>query len=424
MRSKHIRLIVTFAFLACIGIIATQIYWVNSAWELHEREFTYKVRSAMGEAANKIMEYQGVQAHNYNPVEIIQQDYYLVVTNVFVEEEVLKHYILEAFNKYEVNTNFQMVLYDCTNDQPLYQSYVKLPSAKLSKDPQVFDFPKVKRENYYFGVKFPHYKKMLLAQNSYWLASSLVLLGILVLLGYLLIIIFKQKRLSEIQKDFVSNMTHEFKTPLASIQLSSEVLKNPTIINNPQRLLNYATLIAKEAKHLTAVVERVLHMSRANKKELEIKKEPFVWQELINEVVGSFTDILIEKNATIDLDLPKEPINYLGDTLHLKNVISNLIDNGLKYNDKDPQITIRLNTVNRKILLSFKDNGIGIPKQYHKLLFTNFFRVPTGNIHNVKGFGLGLGYVKTIVKAHEGFVSCSSKEHEGSTFTLEFPIIK
>jgi two-component system phosphate regulon sensor histidine kinase PhoR len=292
-----------------------------------------------------------------------------------------------------------------------------------SKEPfePVMDFPKLSKENYYFGVYFPHRRNYVASQLSIWILSSLVLLCVLLFLGYVIFVILKQKRLSEIQKDFVNNMTHEFKTPLATIQLSAEVLKNPDIINKPQRLLNYATIIDNEASQLALQVERVLQMAHAEKGEIQLRKEPFVWQSLIGEVARSFDHLLQKKNATLNLHFPDHDVLYTGDKLHLKNAISNLIDNALKYTDGNPVIDIHLKDSSKNIKVEVSDDGIGIDSGHQKMLFKRFYRVPTGNLHDVKGFGLGLNYVRIITRTHGGEVTCQSKPQKGSTFTLVFP---
>jgi two-component system phosphate regulon sensor histidine kinase PhoR len=282
-------------------------------------------------------------------------------------------------------------------------------------------FKKLKKLNYHFAVYFPNRKHFLSQQLSVWIVSTIVLIFILILLTYLLFIILKQKRLSEIQKDFVNNMTHEFKTPLASIQLSADVLKNPTILHNEQRLLNYATIISTEAKRLSHQVERVLQMAQGNKGEIQLSKSLFVWQTLIKETLSSFDQAIALKSATINLDLPTAPISYFGDQLHLRNCISNLIDNALKYTETDPVITISIG-IAQQLRIAVEDNGIGINKNDQKLLFKKFYRVNTGNIHNVKGFGLGLSYVRLIINAHNGRIECESDLGKGTKFVIHLPI--
>jgi len=285
----------------------------------------------------------------------------------------------------------------------------------------ISSFPRLKRENYYFGVYFPHRPNHVAHGLSIWFFSSLGLLCVLIFLGYVVFVILKQKRLSEVKKDFVNNMTHEFKTPLASIQLAAEVLRKPNIIEKPQRLLSYATIIDNEAAQLALQIERVLQMAHSEKAAIPLHKIKIEWQSLINEVTKNFEGMLVKENATLNLFLPEQPVYFMGDKLHLRNVLSNLLDNALKYSTENPVIEIHLIQRKSEIEIKVSDNGIGISKEHQKMLFRKFYRVPTGNIHDVKGFGLGLNYVEIIAKAHGGKVFCNSSVGKGSDFYLIFP---
>lgn len=423
MKSATIRFIIILSLLTAGGIIVLQAYWVRRALALEEREFNLNANTALRNAAYKVMELKENQAPVYSPVERMSADYYVAQTNVFIEQRVLEHILVEEFTKVGLLTDFEYGLYDCMSDTVQYAGYVHMAGSSDQHKPTL-SFPKMHRENYYFSVHFPHRKQYLTSQLGLWIISTIILLCVLAFLGYLLFIIFRQKRLGEVQKDFVDNMTHEFKTPLATIQLSAEVLQHPDIGANPQRLLNYATIISAESVKLNAQVERVLQMAHARHDRMVLKKEPFVWQELITEVADSFKNLIQSQNGLLILQLPKTLIHYTGDILHLKNAISNLIDNAVKYCNGAPEITVSLTQGKGHIAVAVADNGIGISKQHQKMLFQRFYRVPTGNVHNVKGFGIGLNFVQIIAKAHGGTVHCDSQPGHGTTFTLRFPIDK
>ncbi|PSK94685.1 sensor histidine kinase [Taibaiella chishuiensis] len=422
MKNATIRLIFVLAVLSCAGIIATQTYWVQRAYVLEEKEFNLNVNTALRNVAMKIWEMKRVQPLVFNVVDQVSPDYFIVQINDHVESVVLEHFLRIEFEKRSIITDFEYGLYDCMHDTVMSYHYVQMSGSNETFDP-VMNFPPLTRENYYFGVFFPHRNKYLTSQLSIWILSSLVLLCVLVFLGYVVFVILKQKRLSEVQKDFVNNMTHEFKTPLATIQLSAEVLKNPDIVQKPQRLLNYATIIDNEASQLALQVERVLQMAHAEKGEIQLRKEKIVWQDLLRDVGNSFESRLMKDEAKIHLEMPEHPVSFSGDKLHLKNAISNLVDNALKYAAEHPEVTIRLRDNHKEIRVEVSDNGIGIDKTHQKMLFRRFYRVPTGNIHDVKGFGLGLNYVRIIARAHGGEAICNSKVGKGSIFSLIFPKI-
>lgn len=424
MKSSTIRFLVIMALLACAGIIISQVYWLRRAFALQEQTFNLNVNAALRDVAANIWRDKEIQKPNYSPVERINPDYFIVQTNVFVERDVLQHYLVSAFTQQNIITDFQYGLSDCTkSDSMQYIGYYHMPGTP-ERVAKIMPLPHIKKENYYFNVYFPHRRQFLTSQLSVWTIFSFVLLCFIGFLGYLLFIIFKQKRLSEIQKDFVNNMTHEFKTPLSSIQLSADVLKDPKILDQPQRLLNYATIISNESTQLTAQVERVLQMAHAERGQLQLKRTRFIWQDLLQEEVDSVLHMHEAKHRQIRLHLPGTPVPYEGDTLHLKNAVGNLIDNALKYCDDCPEIDITLSVSRKDIRISVADKGIGIDRQHQKFLFNKFYRVPTGNIHNVKGFGLGLNYVRLIMKAHGGAINCESKLGKGSIFTLIFPQLK
>lgn len=408
------------ALVVSAGIIITQSYWVKRAYTLQETEFNFNVNKALSKVAQDVMTLKEVQLPNYSPVEKITDDYYVVQVNVYIEQKILQHYLEAAFAQQNLVTDFQFGLYDCMSEKVNYQDWVQVAGGD-KKPFKLVEFPNIKRENYYFGVYFPYRQQLLTSQISLWFISSAVLICVIGFLGYLLFIILKQKRLSEVQKNFVNNMTHELKTPLASIQMSATVLRDEDIINKPQRLRSYADIILKESSQLSAQVERVLQMAQSDKGKMVLQKETIVWQEILQAVKDSFENLIASKDGTLLLRMPEEKITMQGDKLHLINVIRNLVDNAIKYCDKTPEIIIDLKEDGGKIIISVTDNGIGIDKKYHRHLFKKFYRVPTGNVHNVKGFGLGLNYVQSITKSHFGNVSFFSEISKGTIFTLSFP---
>jgi two-component system phosphate regulon sensor histidine kinase PhoR len=244
----------------------------------------------------------------------------------------------------------------------------------------------------------------------------------MIILAYAIFIIFRQKRLSEIQKDFVNNMTHEFKTPLATIKISSEVLKNPNIINNQERLLNYETIINNETLHLTNQVERVLQMAKSGKDTISLNKEDFELAPNLEEIIDkTYKPLIRSRGGDIQLEV-EDGLMIFADKLHFKNVIVNLLDNAIKYCREAPQIMIKAGRDQDQIKISIQDNGIGMSPENVKHIFDKFYRIPTGNLHDVKGFGLGLNYVKLIIKQHGGNIKVNSELDKGSEFCIFIPL--
>jgi two-component system phosphate regulon sensor histidine kinase PhoR len=216
-------------------------------------------------------------------------------------------------------------------------------------------------------------------------------------------------------------MTHEFKTPIATIAVSTEVLKDPNIIHQPERLKNYAVIIEKENVRLKQQVERVLQMARLDKEDIGLKKEPVDVHQLIQDSIRHHAMALHERKGVINSELTATQFQIEADKFHLTGVFNNLIDNAIKYCKEIPQITIRTFNRGKGCVVEVLDNGIGISQENKKRVFQKFYRVPTGNVHDVKGFGLGLSYAKKIVETHGGEISLQSELGKGCSFQIYIP---
>jgi two-component system phosphate regulon sensor histidine kinase PhoR len=301
----------------------------------------------------------------------------------------------------------------------IYGNYVPLKTAKEKSTTK--NLPKWANQGYYFGVQFPNRAAHIINQMGIWSFSSIVLLLVITFFSYTLFVILKQKRLSEIQKDFINNMTHEFKTPIATIAVSAEVLKDPAIVHQPERLLNYAGIIEKENIRLKQQVERVLQMARLDKEAVGLKKEVVDVHQLIQDSIRHHAMTLQNMKGQVHCELKASLTNMEADKFHLLSVFNNLLDNAIKYCKAIPEITVRTLDHHKGLLIEIVDNGIGISQENQKRIFQKFYRVPTGNVHDVKGFGLGLSYAKTIVEAHGGEISVKSELGKGCVFRIYIP---
>jgi two-component system, OmpR family, phosphate regulon sensor histidine kinase PhoR len=420
VKSSTIRLIVVMATLSILGIAITQIYWVSRAFDLKETEFDRQVNTALYNVASQIFTINNTPSPANNPVKQLSTNYYIVMVNSEIDASLLEFLLRSEFEKRNIQADFEYGVYDCTNEKMVYGNYVKLSETKARIEKNT-SLPKWSDSDYYFGVQFPNREGQILNQMGIWSFSTAVLLVVCIFFGYTLFVILKQKRLSEIQKDFINNMTHEFKTPISTIAVSTEVLKDPNILHQPERLTRYTSIIENENKRLKQHVERVLQMARLDKGDAGLKKEDLNLHEIINEVADSIQVPLQERNGNIQLKLEAARPEIQADRHHLGNVIFNLLDNAIKYCISRPEIRIISEQHPHGIQLIVQDNGIGISEENRKRIFQKFYRVPTGNIHDVKGFGLGLHYVKQIVEAHRGRISVSSEPGKGCTFTIFLP---
>lgn len=271
-------------------------------------------------------------------------------------------------------------------------------------------------------IDFPNKNSYLLQQIWLPLLSSCVFLLIVILCFiYAIKVIIKQKKLSEIKNDFINNMTHEFKTPIATVSLAVEALQDPDLVSQDSFRSRYMGIIKDENKRLGDQVEKVLQAAALDKKDFKLKIEKINIYDLIQSVKSHF-DLLLEKRGGIMHVFTDIKDPYIeADSFHLSNVLNNLLDNANKYSPEKPCITIDAKDNNNEMIISIKDNGIGMTKDTLKKIFDKFYRVPTGNVHNVKGFGLGLAYVKIMMEAHKGYVTVESEIDKGSNFQIHLP---
>lgn len=277
-------------------------------------------------------------------------------------------------------------------------------------------------QDLYLHVRFPGQKSILLKGIGGGLAiNAALMILIIVALIFMFRTILTQKKLSEMKNDFISNMTHEFKTPISTISLACEAMNDSDVVSNMNAETKpYVNMISEENKRLSLLVERILQSASMDKGELNIKHETIHLETLISGVVENAQFRIRNSGGDITLRMPEDEVIIKADPMHTANVISNLVDNAIKYSEKAPRITVELENTNGRPVLTVKDEGIGIKKEHLNKIFDKLYRIPTGNIHNVKGFGLGLSYVKAISELHGWNVKVKSKYGAGSEFTIEF----
>ncbi|MBX7181722.1 MAG: HAMP domain-containing histidine kinase, partial [Bacteroidia bacterium] len=352
----------------------------------------------------------------YQQVTQVSSNYFVVSMNDSLHPYLLERLLKVEFDRRNINEDFEYVIYDCFTSKIVFSKYIPHEINEVAPDP--IEPPKWDKDNHYFGVYFPHKSRYLLSEMGIWWFSSGVLLLVVAFFGYSMSVILKQKKLSEIRNDFINNMTHEFKTPVSTISITGEMLAKPGVQQDPTRISRYATIITEETTRLRNMVERLLQMS-AYDREVKLNPVELDLHEIIEHSVQSMELLLNDRNGSISCKL--EAPNHLlrADKVHLTNVIYNLLDNAIKYSVENPRIEIQTFNSNKYIHIQIKDNGIGMSKDAQKHIFNKFYRVSTGNIHKVKGFGLGLNYVKLIAKAHKGFVKLvESVPGKGSIFEV------
>ncbi len=422
MKRNTIRLTIILGIISIIGIIIIQIYLLQKNFNLKERQLNQSIQIALRNVAEILSEYNNSILPYENVVYQYSSNYYLVNVNDIIDAELLEYYLIKELKKINLNLNFEYGIYDCYTDNMVYGNYIQL-SDNPGKQERKKNLPKYDEYIYYFGVFFPGLQKFFISDSGIWYILTGILLIVIIFFGYTQFVIMKQKQLSEIQKDFIDNLTHEFKTPISSLKLSAEVLSDKDIIKEPSRIDKYANIINEQSQKLLDQVDNILQMTNADTKKQFLKRQKINLHVLITRTIVSFNIRLKNKKGQIHLELNAVNPSISVDENHLTNVLFNLIDNSLKYNSRNPEITIITNTAKNKLILQVVDNGIGIPKEYYKKIFRKFYRIPTGNIYNVEGFGLGLSYVRRIISAHGWNIKVQSKEGEGSRFIIYIPVI-
>jgi two-component system phosphate regulon sensor histidine kinase PhoR len=415
VKNKHIRLAVILGAISIIGIILFQFFWIKTSYSLVEQQFNRTVEIALYNVARKMVAFNGHEPPNENPVRQVSSNYFVVDINEIIDADILEHFLKSEFEYSNIKISYEYAIYDCETDKMVYGNYVNPSKVQPAGEKQ---FQKYDELTYYFGIIFPSKVIYILNSMNIWIISSFVLLTALGFFTYAIFVIFRQKRLSEIQKDFINNMTHEFKTPISTIGISASVLSEPGIVSHPERLSNYAAIIMDQNKRLEHQIEKVLQIARIERNKLRLNIEEVDVHQIIKRVAENFNMNIRDLKGRLTLNLDALNHRVKADKLHLTNIIYNLIDNGIKYSQGAPELEVSTSNQPGFLVLEVKDKGIGIEKRYHKKIFEKFFRVPTGNIHNVKGFGIGLSYVKSIVSSHKWTMKVESEPDKGARFRV------
>lgn len=420
MRSATLRWIMVGCSVIIAFILIAQLYWLRHVYNLEQHQFNSSVLASVRGLFND-MDIEDETKQIKQVVEVADANTYIVKLASIPNPDSLLHYINNEFEDFNVWTDCNVTVFNKDKQAFAYQYY--LPAA-TSRFPQIANTiqPVIKKEYSYLMLHFPHRSKYIIQEMFFWIVTAVLLLMILIGLSISLLYLYRQKFLNELQKDFVNNFTHEFKTPLAVMKIAGDVLVQPDIVKKPDRLAKYSNVIKEQTEHLQSQVERLLRTAAIENKKLLIKKEPCQLNEIVQTALGQIEPFISSREALVDF-VPdeNEPVIY-ADKSQLQLVLINLVENAIKYSVNQPHIIIELknNDVDYYSIL-VKDNGIGIEEKNIQFLFKKFYRVPTGNVHNVNGFGLGLNFVKKVIDAHNGKISIHSVVGIGTEFKIQLP---
>lgn len=418
IRSSTIRLGIFISSLIIAIILVFQLVWLKKNYHFEQKEFDHSVVKAI----KGMYEDMDIKTYNFstlnNLIETPLSNLYLARISLPVNRDSLKSYLQYELEDFGIFTNCHIGIYNADSARYVYTGLLASPIKKYKSN---FHQPEVSRPFNYLSLYFPNRRQFILAQMNIWITSSVILLIVLILFGGSLYYFYRQKFLNESQRDFLHSFTHEFKTPVSVLSLAADVLKDPEISKKPEKLSTYAGIVEYQSSYLQKQIENLLRFANTESHLLHLRKEKINLHEMIEEAITNLTPLINEKKANIKFEPGTSHPFLMADRDYLVIVITNLIDNAIKYS-KNPNILITTTNDNEFVAFSVKDNGVGIsPKEIRKI-FKKFFRVKNGEIYSSKGFGIGLSFVKKIVKAHNGKIKVKSIPGSGSTFTIELPV--
>ncbi|MEA3446062.1 MAG: HAMP domain-containing sensor histidine kinase [Bacteroidota bacterium] len=421
MKKNSIKLIIIFTSISLLGLIGTQLFWIKNAINLSEKHFDHRVTLALEEVLTQIEKIN--QKHRNEKSDTISCISKLHTVNELLNHDLLDSLLTNQFDYQCVNTNFIFKIVPCSKTNSGISGNNKILSDEFSVNLHKACLSCIwEDECFNLLVDFPEKRKFVILDISIWLIFSIIFLLIVIIsFSYTIGAIIKQKKLSEIKNDFINNMTHELKTPISTISMASEVLMNSET-RTSERVEKYSTIIYEETQRLRNQVERVLQMAVMDKGDLRLNLMEIDLHQLIKDTTKNLCLEQCKKQVSLCLKLEAETHFAKVDVLHMQNIISNLIDNAYKYSFDKPEITISTQNKNDSILFTVEDNGIGMNAETQNYIFDKFYRMPTGNIHDVKGFGIGLYYVKSMVELHGGQINVKSELNKGSKFFVYLPI--
>jgi two-component system phosphate regulon sensor histidine kinase PhoR len=456
-KKNYIVIITSLCGVALLGLIAIQFYWINAAIEQGENELENSIINSMYSITEEADKYQALNAINYNdPNQILNQINGVIAQmnnnpNLNIKgynqlplmdqiigqimkggvdlsiterlpQKAVDSIIELSLRKNGIDTEYQFGIFE--NGEVVFSNVTDVGNLINSK--YVMDvFPGDMYHTYYLVLFIPNERSIVI--SSMWmmlLVSALFVLIIIFAFYYTISTIVRQKKVSMIKNDFINNMTHELKTPISTISLACEALSDSDLAASVDARNRFVTMISDENKRLGVLVENVLQSAVLDRGELKLQLEEINVHAIITKVVSNINIQVQQREGSIEIEFKANDPLIKADRVHFSNVISNLLDNAIKYSADAPKIKISTVALIGEVIINVEDHGIGMAKEHQAKVFEKLYRIPTGDRHDVKGFGLGLSYVQSIVQSHSGTISVQSTLGEGSTFSINLPTIK
>lgn len=422
MKKSTIAVIIGLASIALIGILIIQVYWMRNALRLQEELFDKNVSVTLKSVVNRMFDersVEGMGTYVCSPA----CDHRTMQVLAAINPQRLDSLMKEEFGGMEITSEYVWGVFDPSSGIFFAGENGQHKTEILQSNHQVSLSCLYRSERLMLGVFFPKETQVLMGRILPWMVISVFLVLIVILaFSYTIFSFMKQKKLSEIKSDFVNNMTHELKTPISTISLASEMLLNPKSNGHEDKTQKYAKMIYDENQRLKQQVEQVLQIAVLEKGSFKLEMTNFNAHQLISDCIARFELVVKNAGGVINFYPGAADFSIEADINHFQNIVCNLLDNAVKYSAEMPDVTVTTRNEGGRFVMAFRDKGIGISHDNQKMVFDKLYRVPKGNRHDVKGFGIGLYYVKTVTEALKGEVKVKSELNKGSLFEVYLPI--
>jgi two-component system phosphate regulon sensor histidine kinase PhoR len=415
MKLSRFNIVIIIGFLAIVGVIIMQLFLINNAHKLAKKDTEDKIFFALQEVLEKLYKDNLTGLLVANQVEKVSGNYFTVNVNYEFENTILEHYLISEFEKNNLDVDFEYAVYNCSSDKMAFSNHINSNGKKEPiKCPTCFT--KNPKYTYYFAIRFPdieqNYFKNL---NQYWIFTTVLFL-VLIIYVYSVVLMLKQKKYTELQQDFINNMSHEFKTPLASILIASNYVKEQNEIKDNPKLKKYNQIVVNQTNKLNEHIEKILYVAKTESKQMLIDKTKFELRPVL-ELVKDNIQLKYDMEIDIDVITTKKYV-LKADEFHVYNILFNLVDNAVKYSGLSPKIEVVVAEINQQLSIQIIDNGCGIPTKDLPFVFDKFYRVSRQDIKNIEGFGIGLSYVKKICDLHRWKITIANNTEKGIVVTI------
>ena len=416
MKFTRFNIVILVGFLAILGVIVMQLFLLNQAYSFEKKEVEDKIHYALLDVVERIYVDNNSELIVANQIKKVAHNYYVVNVNDVFENNILEFYLKKEFAKVKLDLDFEYAIYDCGSNNMVYGNYITATSQPSKKCVDCF----TKNDDliYYFAVRFPTLKQSYFTSlKQYWL-YTVVLFVVLIVYVYSVLLMLKQKRYTVLQNDFINNMTHEFKTPLASILIASNYANDQEEIKKNPRLSKYIQIIIKQSNKLNEHIEQILSLAKTDSNNIELNKSAVDFRKMV-DLTKENISLKYTKPVQFDFLFSKN-LMVQADEFHFYNIFYNIVENAVKYGPKNPIVTVSVLEEENYYSIHIADNGAGVPKKDLPFIFDKFYRVERTDSKEIEGFGIGLAYVKKIVQLH-GWKIKAENINPGLKISIQIP---